>query len=162
MVFNVVDWVVLGLVVLGGVFAALTGFFNEMARRLGLVAGLFAGLAFTDQLAGLIARGSGLGRFLAVFVSYIAIFMAAYAILAAVGSALGKLFDKLSLGFVDRMFGFFLGVVESALGLAIIWMLISNQSFLRPGRPFTDSFIVQNILAKLVTVITGFAGALAL
>lgn len=162
MEFNTVDWVLTALAALGGIFAAFSGFFNEIAKRLGLVAGLCMGLVFSDQLAALVAKGSGAGRFFAVMASYIAIFMASYALVAALGCALGKLFERLSLGFVDRMFGFFLGVVEAALGLALVWMLFSSQTFIKPGQAFADSYIVQNILSKIVMALGGLAARLGL
>ncbi|MGX8677892.1 MAG: CvpA family protein [Sphaerochaetaceae bacterium] len=159
MALNVVDWVIIGLSVVGGIGAAYKGFFDEVSKKLGIILGIWLGMVFTGQLVPLIQNGTGMGRLPAVLISYFALFIMIYILVAAVGTILGKLFQKLSLGFVDRMFGFVLGIAETAIVLSVFWLLLSSQSLIQLGSSFSDSWVITNILDKLITLGKGIIGA---
>lgn len=150
MALNIVDWVIIALVAVGGIAAGFTGFFEELSKKLGFILGIWFGLIFTSSLAPVIQNGTGLGRIPSVIISYVAIFIVCYGLTAFVGNVLEKLFETLCLGFVDRMLGFFLGIVETTVVISVIWLLLSSQSVLTLGPVFDDSWVINNVVAKVV------------
>lgn len=159
MALNVVDWVIVGLAVVGGIGGGFAGFFDEVSRKLGFVAGIFTALTFSGILIPVIMNGTGLGRFPSALISYFAIFLVTFILIAAVGGILSKLFEAMSLSFVDRILGFFLGMAEVVLVFSVIWMFLSYQSVLSLGDSFHQSWIVRNLLDKLAIVGRGMIGA---
>ncbi|MBO4387837.1 MAG: CvpA family protein [Spirochaetales bacterium] len=159
MTFTVVDWVLVGIAAIGGIAAAFNGFFNEIARKLGVIVGIYLGLLFCSPVTGLLVDGTGIkSRLLAVFISYFGVFLIAYLLISFLGNVLSKLFDVLKIGFIDNLLGFFLGIVETVLVLSFFWMLISAQPALS-AEFFNDSWIIENILVPVGAVGKGVFGA---
>lgn len=152
MSFTVVDWVILGIAVIGGISGAFTGFFKEFASKLGFILGLLFSLMFTKNLAPLFVNNAGFSLFWATAASYAIIFLVTYALSCFLGSVLSKLFHAIFLGFVDHMLGFVLGLIEAVIVLTLIWVLISSQNLITLGPAFSNSYLATNFLDKIAYI----------
>ncbi|MGP1419694.1 MAG: CvpA family protein [Sphaerochaetaceae bacterium] len=154
-----VDWILIAVTCIGGISAAFTGFFEEISRKLGIILGIWLGLIFTSSLMGVVQEGTGLGRFPSAIISYVILFLGIYLFITFLGNVLEKLVDTLSLGFVNSMLGFFLGMIETIIILSMAWLLLSSQSVVSLDGKIADSWIVNNILSKVAMVGKGIIGA---
>jgi len=150
MSFSSVDWVLVGILVLGGFRAGVNGFFHEISYKLGYLLGFFGALMFSQDLALFIEKSAGISLFICLLISYVSIFLVGFILVAILGDSIQNLFEKMKLGFIDKLLGFVIGVFEALIVIVIIYSLLKSQEFFDVSTYFDDSWICNQYLNDLV------------
>jgi len=149
MSFSVVDWVLVVILVLGGFRASVNGFFHEISYKLGYLLGFFGALMFSQDLALYIEKSAGLSLFVCLLISYVAIFLLGFILVAILGDSIQNLFQKIKLGFIDKLLGFVIGVFEALIVIVIVYSLLKSQKFFDFSPYFDKSWICNKYLNDL-------------
>ena len=104
-ILNTVDYIVIVLVVLGGIKGAIKGFLEELSQKFGLFLGLFASLMFTQTLTPFVQDKLSLPLWVATGLSYVVIFLVGYLLMKFIGSLLQTVFKSSNLEFIDNLLG---------------------------------------------------------
>ncbi|QSI05667.1 CvpA family protein [Treponema pedis] len=119
-------------------------FFSKAAVIVGgLVAVLFYKL-FTPIISGLMGPQA-----LSAVIAFLILFLATYLVIKLIELLLGSLFSNQSLKSLDRALGFFLGLIEGLLLIAVLLMLIHLQPVVNPAK-LLDGSIFAKILSPFI------------
>jgi len=146
MSFSVVDWVLVVILILGGFRAGVTGFFHEISYKLGYLLGFFGALMFSQDLALYIEKNAGISLFICLLISYVSIFLLGFILVAILGDSIQNLFQKMKLGFIDKLLGFVIGVFEALIIIVIIYSLLKTQNLVDLSPYFDQSWICTQYL----------------
>lgn len=150
-----IDIVLLVIIGLGGVWGFNIGFFKELASILGLIAGLLIALALYNVVAERLSPSLVESMTLAQIIAFVAIWVVVPLILSLVASAVTRLLEAISLGWVNRLLGFALGVVKYVILIGLFANVLDyidtnhtiigktikeNSSLYYPIRDFVGSF----------------------
>lgn len=152
-ILNTVDYVIIVLMILGGIKGAIKGFLEELAQKFGLCFGLLAALIFTQSLVPYVQSQLSLPLWVATGLCYVVIFIAGYLLMKIIGSILQTVFKSSNLEFIDNLLGFFLGVFELIILLGIVVSLLQHQSIINLSSYIDGSFLVN----KLINPFTAWA-----
>ena len=121
---TVLDWSVVGVVVLSMLIAYVRGVTRELIALLAWVVGFFAAVAFTPLVGAMIPEFGGhpVVRYL---VAFAAILIAALLAGALVAWPLSSVIRKSGLGFVDRFLGAVFGVARGVV-LVLAFVLVAG------------------------------------
>lgn len=154
-IFNTVDYVIMVLLLLGGIGGAIKGFLEEIAQKFGLVLGLVASLMFTKSLVPIVAGKISAPNWIITGICYVVIFIVGYLVMKLIGSLLQLVFKSDKAGVIDAILGFFLGVFELVLLCGIIISLLQNQTLFNIGQYFKDSYLCSKFITPFFNWIYG-------
>ena len=118
---NLVDWIILGVVLLNVVTAAMQGFFSEALTMAGLVVGYIVAAWKYRGLAGWF-EGFLKNNWLAEVLGFLVIFFAIVLLFGLAARVARWLMKETGLSGFDRFLGAILGLVKGALMAAVILM----------------------------------------
>jgi len=118
---NLVDWIILGVVLLNVVTAAMQGFFSEALTMAGLVAGYIVAAWKYRGLAGWFERFLK-NDWLAEVLGFLVIFFAIVLLFGLAARVARWLMKETGLSGFDRFLGAILGLLKGALMAAVILM----------------------------------------
>ena len=118
---NLVDWIILGVVLLNVVTAAMQGFFSEALTMAGLVAGYIVAAWKYRGLAGWF-EGFLKNDWLAEVLGFLVIFFAIVLLFGLAARVARWLMKETGLSGFDRFLGAILGLLKGALMAAVILM----------------------------------------
>ncbi|ADK80833.1 CvpA family protein [Sediminispirochaeta smaragdinae] len=154
MEFSAVDVVALIIVLVLGVRCAFRGFVAELMAFAAILLGLVAAVVFGGLVVPFAQRYIGDG-FWTPIASFLAVFLVTYIVVKLFEGALYRLIDRVNLEKMDQALGFFLGIVEGVLLLAVLLFLIRIQPVFDPEPLLSRSFLVP-FLEKLIPLGQGF------
>ena len=109
----------------------LNGFIKEFFGIAGLVIAIFATFNYMGPVAGFLAPFAE-DKDKATMIAGVTIFLFTLAVVIGVGFWLDKLFDVVSIGFINQIAGFFFGAFKTALFISAILLLLAG--FNTPGK----------------------------
>lgn len=139
---NNLDYIIIGFVVVGGVWGAIKGFIDEISDKFGYVLGLVVSLMFTVLLSPVFQSKLELPVWLASFLSYIILFLAGFIVMKLLGRVLEGITETAHLGWVNNTCGLVLGLLEAVVIVGLVESVLLNQSFINITK-FTDGSIVS-------------------
>jgi len=114
------DWIIVVVLALGAISGFLKGFLKQLASIIGLVAGLLVARALFaavgEQLAVKVGTSVTFGQILAFLLIGLVVPLG----LSIFASALTKIVDMVSLGFINRWLGAGLGTIKYALMISVV------------------------------------------
>ena len=146
-VFNIVDVVIVVLAFMAAVVGSVRGFALEFSSRVGFLIGLVVALFFVREGSILLLDTFDLSLFWAVFIAFVILFIIGYLLMMALGSLLDKTLDALKLEWLDRLLGFFLGIVEMLVLAAFIIYVLELQKVVDVS-PYLDPSVITERFLK--------------
>ncbi len=145
--FNALDIILFLILMIGGIGGALVGFIESFSRSAGYVLGTIGGLMFTVPVAGLFMETFGLSVLPASLLAFVVLFMVAFILVRIAASILQRVVD-LSAGLeaIDRLLGFFWGVLTSFLIIALICYAMRSQKLLNVAPLFDASQFITRVI----------------
>ena len=154
--FNAIDVIIVVIALLGAITGVIRGFSIEFSSRAGFLIGFAIALIFSNIISHLFTNTFNLPVFWSTFIAYIVLFIVGYLFTMAIGNMLDRALDALGLNWLDRLLGFFLGIVEVLVVISAIVYLLELQSVINV-RPYLDpSFFAEKILRPLAKIGSSF------
>lgn len=143
---------VIGIVVLlaAGFRCAFRGFVTEFLSVLAVLTGLTLAVLFTSALTPVLAPYLG-ESFWTPIVAFLIIFLVGYLIIKIIESTLHRIIEKIQLEKLDQALGFFLGLVEGLLVLAILVFVLQLQNVIEVKALLEESYIAR-VLQRIIPV----------
>lgn len=143
---------VIGIVVLlaAGFRCAFRGFVTEFLSVLAVLTGLALSVLFTSVFTPVLVPFLG-ESFWTPIVAFLIIFLVGYLVIKIIESTLHRIIEKIQLEKLDQALGFFLGLVEGLLVLAILVFILQLQNVIEVKALLDESFIA-GILWKIIPV----------
>ena len=162
-VFNSLDVVIFAIMMIGAVGGVLVGFIESFSRSAGYVLGTLAGLMFTVPVADLCMKSLGLSLFASSLCSFVCLFLLAFVLVRMLAGILQKVIDlSTGLEVVDRLLGFFWGMLVVFLCIALICYALRSQKLVNVDPLFDASqFITRVIDPNLPTALRAIKGRLS-
>jgi membrane protein required for colicin V production len=152
MYFAIVDIVIVGIIALFALRSAVRGFVKEFFSMADLVIGLLFAILFFRRAAAVIGEQFAPEmKTLADVISFAILFIAVFIAVKLLEAILRDIFAKIKLKSLDRLLGFFYGVVEGIVIVYLLLFLINIQPFFDPQRILEKSVLAE----KLMQLITG-------
>lgn len=143
---TVLDYIVLALVAVGGIWGAIKGFIEELSNKFGYVAGFAVALMFSNYLIPVLDDKFQLPPWLNACLSYVILFVAGFLVIKMIGSILQNIFDTANLTSIDNIAGFIIGVAEAIVLIGLVETLLSHQSLIDLNSYFEQSVISQKLI----------------
>lgn len=149
---NLAVFDVIGILILlaAGVRCAFRGFVAEFLSALALITGLAAAVIFTATLSPLLVPFLGETMWTPI-VAFLLIFLVGYALIKILESTLHRVIERVELEKLDQALGFFLGLVEGFLFLAILVFVLQLQTVV-DVRAFLEESFLARILQQIIPV----------
>ena len=150
MSLNTLDLVIIGAITISGLFGLYRGFTTSILSLFTWLFALWLPLNFTAQFSQMLPATveSPTAR---MIIAAASLFFGAFILLSLFSWLLRKILGATGLGFVDRLFGFFLGLARGVVILAILAMLASSTS-LPKERFWGDSELLPYVLKASDTI----------
>lgn len=146
--FDIIVLAVIGILTVLGFWK---GMVKQLFGLLGVIAGYVLAMRFYQPCAKFLTSfPSGTAR----PISFIAIFLACVIVAHIIGWAVGRFFAGSKLGFLNRIFGGFLGFVKGCIVVSIAVMVITaflpaNHSLFKKSSTITHILSVTSLLKKV-------------
>ena len=140
------DYVIFVLFIIGGIWGAIKGFLDEISTKFGYILGLLFALMFTHTLSGFFMEKVGFPAWFAAFIAYFLIFVAGYLVMKGIGAIISNIVETANLSVVDNILGFFLGLVEAFILMAIFEYILGFQNLFNLQRYFDESLFSSKLL----------------
>ncbi len=150
MTFALIDIVALVLIVVIAVKAALSGFVAEFFSRAAVIIASAAAVLLYKRLVPAIVEITGNTLFPEI-VSFLLVFIIVYLIVKLVQQFVGSFFQNESLANLDHALGFFLGLAEGLVLVAVLLSVMRMQPWLDLSGVTRDSVFV-----RLLSPLTGY------
>ncbi|MFA5513401.1 MAG: CvpA family protein [Sphaerochaetaceae bacterium] len=157
---NIVDVVVLAIAVLAAVVGSVKGFAREFSSRVGLLVGAIIALYFSNLGTPIILNTFDISLFWATVIAFVAFFVGGFVVVMVIGFLLEKTLTALKLGWLDKILGFVLGIVEFGVVLALLLFLAKNQKVVNVDDYVNKSIILTKVIGPLSEKTITFAKGL--
>jgi len=149
---NLAVFDVIGIVVLlaAGFRCAFRGFVAEFLSVLAFMTGLVLSVLGTSALTPVLAPYLG-ETFWTPIAAFLILFLTGYIIVKIVESTLHRLIERIQLEKLDQALGFFLGLIEGLLILAVLVFILQLQNAV-DVRSFLDDSFLAGVLRKIIPV----------
>ncbi len=146
----------LALVGVAALRSAYRGFVAEVMSVAALVVGIGAAVLLSGQAAALIAQKLGPSVWNKV-IAFLVIFLLCYLFVKIIERGLSGAVENLSLGGLDHALGFFLGIAEGLLVVAVIVLILQVQPFFKVDAALRASKIAT-VFMQLFPTLPVFRG----
>ncbi len=140
------DYILFVLLMVGGIWGAIKGFLDEVSSKFGYVLGFILALMYTHSLSPILIEHLGLPDWIAALMAYFVIFVAGYIVMKLFGSVLTNIVDTANLTVVDKLLGFFLGLVEAFFLIAAFEDILRYQDLFNLSTVFEESFFSSRLI----------------
>ena len=148
MQYEIID-VVFGILILtAAVRGAFRGFVAEVGSAASVILGIGGAIGFYRPASRLIARRFGESMWNPL-IAFLVLFLIIYILVKLVERLLGAVFEKLNLNRLDSALGFFLGIGEGLLLVAVALFFLSWQPFFDP-EPLLGNSLFARVLFPLL------------
>ncbi len=145
--FDVIAIVVL---IVMGVRTALKGFVAEFMTALALIVGISGAVLLTSTVSALLAPYIG-ETFWTPVAAFLLVFLLLYLLLKLIEATLHRIIARIQLEKLDQSLGFFLGLVEGFLLLAVLVFILQLQNFVSVRGLFEES-IAAAFIREIIPV----------
>ena len=131
------------------IYALYSGFKKGIVAQLGGIVGLVIGVWLAFRYSDRLGEWLGIDPEIAYYVAFIIIVLATLALLGGVAWAIGKLFNAVGLGLINRAGGIVLSLAKTVLILGILLMAftsINRNTHIVSNRQFAESFFYSPIV----------------
>jgi len=138
------DFVFIAIILLITVLVTVKGFIAEFFSKAAVLIGAAGAIVFYGKLSPYVAKLVS-GKTLPSVIAFLALFLILYLFVKVIQQLAGSAFESETMTNLDRALGFFLGLAEGIIVVAIILIAIRMQ-------PWFDisSFISKSFFAKLL------------
>lgn len=140
MSFAVIDIVFLVVVLVMAIKGAVNGFIVEVFGKAAFLIGLLVGVLFYNDLAVVLGQWISVVVF-AQIISFLLLFIITFLIIKVIQHLLGRLFKGDILGSLNHALGFFLGLAEGVLIVAVVLLVLHIQPWIQVDSLLEGSFI---------------------
>lgn len=140
MTFAIIDIVFLIIILVMSIKGAVNGFITEVFGKAAFLVGLLVGVLFYNDLAVVLVQWISV-VFLAQVVSFLLLFILTFLLIKVIQHVLGGIFKGDILGSLNRALGFFLGLAEGVLIVAVILLVLHVQPWIQVDSLLADSFV---------------------
>ncbi len=150
----------LAVVAVAALRSAYRGFVAEVMSVAALVVGIGAAVLLSGRAAALLAQKLGPSIWNKV-IAFLVIFLLSYLVVKIIERALEGAVENLSLGGLDHALGFFLGIAEGLLVVAVMVLILQIQPFVKVDSALRASKIATLLmqLFPLLPVLHGRVGS---
>jgi len=143
--FLTIDYIFIALLLILSIRGAYRGFVSELLSMTGIILGLGLAVTFSRLSADYLDKlwGESSWNFL---IAFLIIFLIVYTITKIFEGLMHRLFSALHLEKLDRVLGFFLGIGEGVLIIAIVLFLLAWQPFFDSKTILENSFFSRLLL----------------
>lgn len=145
MKINPLDIVFIVLIAAGAIRCAFKGFISEIMSFAALILGIVAAVFFSKAGAGLIDTYIGFSNWNQI-IAFLVIFLIVYLVVKLIEGILHRLFDRINLERLDRVLGFFLGLVEGGIAVVLLVYIMRVQPIFDLEQVLDNSFIARFVL----------------
>nr|AGS52309.1 putative Colicin V production protein, cvpA-like (dedE protein) (Pur regulon 18 kDa protein) [uncultured bacterium contig00061] len=140
----VIDFVLIGIIIIFTLRCAVRGFVSELLSVAALVFGLLLAIFFFRAGAVIVRRLFMPDvRVFPEIISFIAIFLIVYIVVKILELILKSIIDGIRLGGLDRLLGFAFGLAEGIIVVCLLLFLINIQPFVDPEFILGESFLQE-------------------
>lgn len=140
MTFAIIDIVFLVIILVMAIKGAVNGFIAEVFGKAAFLVGLLVGVLFYNDLALVLVQWISV-VFLAQVVSFLLLFILTFLLIKVIQHVLGGIFKGDILGSLNRALGFFLGLAEGVLIVAVILLVLHVQPWIQVDSLLAGSFV---------------------
>lgn len=141
--FNSLDYIVLGIILVSGLFALMTGLVRELYSLLNWIASYFISIHFYFLAVPFVKKYISNPNTI-IDVSIFAVFCASFIILAIIGMIVTRtLISGGTLTMIDRSLGFVFGVVRGLLVVCLVYMVAASVLWPDIDKPQEKKLIEQ-------------------
>lgn len=140
MTFAIIDIVFLIIILVMSIKGAVNGFITEVFGKAAFLVGLLVGVLFYNDLAVVLVQWISV-VFLAQVVSFLLLFILTFLLIKVIQHVLGGIFKGDILGSLNRALGFFLGLAEGVLIVAVILLVLHVQPWIQVDSLLAGSFV---------------------
>ena len=140
------DYVIFVLFIIGGIWGAIKGFIEEVSTKLGYILGFLFAMMFTHTLCGFFRDKAGFPAWFAAFIAYFLIFITGYLLMKGIGAILSNIAETANITVVDNILGFFLGLVEAFIVMAVFEYILGFQNVFNLQHYFDESLFSSKLL----------------
>jgi len=143
---------VIGILILlaAGIRCTFRGFVAEFLSALALITGVAAAVVFTATLSPVLAPYIGNNLWTPI-ISFLLIFLVGYAFIKIIESTFHRVIERVELEKLDQALGFFLGLIEGFLVLALLVFVLQLQTVVEV-RPFLEESFLARFLQQIIPV----------
>lgn len=142
---EIADWIFLGLLVFFIIKVSIRGFISEFFSKAAVIFGALIAVLFYKVFTPVISKMLG-PKSLSALIAFLILFLSAYLVIKLLEVLLGSLFSNQSLRSLDRALGFFLGIIEGILVIAVLLIIIHIQPVINP-----EQILGKSIFAKILS-----------
>lgn len=131
------------------IYALYTGFKKGVVAQLGGIAGLVIGVWLAFRHSDKLGAWLGIDPEIAYYAAFIIIVVATIILIGVVGWLVGKLFNLVGLGLLNRAGGIVLSLAKTVLILGVLLMAftsINRNTHIVSNRQFSESFFYSPII----------------
>ena len=130
--------------------SASRGFFRELANKASYFVGLMFSLMFTKSLSAFVSKNlETVNPIIISLCSFSLIFIISALLTRGLGSALSKMMKSIHANPIDKVLGFFLGLLEAVCIITLILILLEKQNFFDFSNIFNNSYYNKYICQNL-------------
>lgn len=145
---TVLDWVILLILLGGGIRGYMVGAVRQVGSVLGIGAALLVSVEFMDSVGALVVSSIGLSDTLAPLAGFTVLFLGVYLLFIALSRLVEQVFETLSLSIVNQVLGGAVGGVKAALLLSLLFLVLGSME-LPEQETRTDSIFYQPVAELL-------------
>jgi len=146
--FEVIDIVFALLVVIAAIRGAFRGFVTEVGSMAALILGFGAAIVLYKPVALLLDKRLGPSIWNQL-IAFLILFLLGYLLVKLVQRMLQNIIERLNLDRLDSALGFFLGLAEGLLVVAVALFIINWQPFFDPKSLLGSSFFARMLFPVL-------------
>lgn len=124
---TVLDWVILLILLGGGIRGYMVGAVRQVGSVLGIVAALLFSVEFMDSVGALVVSSIGLSDTLAPLAGFTVLFLGVYLLFVALSRLVEQVFETLSLSTVNQVVGGAVGGAKAALLLSLLFLVLGGM-----------------------------------
>lgn len=151
MTLAVIDVIFIVIIALSAIHGAIRGFLDELFSKLAIILGLFCGLFYNKLLVPAMPAFNGIS-FLSNILAFLIIFIVVYITVRIVQKIVGFVFQGDIMRGLDRSLGFFLGIAEGFLVVALLLFLLHSQQLFNVSSILSESYFDRLLLPFFATI----------
>jgi membrane protein required for colicin V production len=144
----VLDWVILLILLGGGIRGYMVGAVRQVGSVLGIGAALLVSVEFMDSVGALVVSSIGLSDTLAPLAGFTVLFLGVYLLFIALSRLVEQVFETLSLSIVNQVLGGAVGGAKAALLLSLLFLVLGGME-LPEQKTRADSTFYQPVAELL-------------
>lgn len=160
---NVLDLIIGIILILFAIVGLRKGLIIEAFYLASFIIGIYGAMYFSDIVADWMGGFVEVGKEYLAVIAFIVTFIIFVVLIRFLGRLVSRLVDAISLGFFDKLGGFFFGVIKGALIVSIIIMIMNifgitsliNKDLRRGSVLYTYTESIASMLYKNHEVVKG-------